>query len=287
MLFKVKINGAYPREYVCLGRRYIEGRRNSVYTLYFHNTSNSRVLVVPSVDGLSVIDGKPASYSSRGYVVKPFCSLEIPGWTINSSTIASFVFQPKGDRDNPTYVESLKEVGIDVDVSNAGIIGCAVFKEKKPQVYRDSELYPYVDDWMWYVKGGPSLPETPMCGPKYDYRTYSNTLSMGSPPQSYGGLVGQGSTFVDAIAASSSVSNPLDMIGGTLSPTLGTGMGNDQHFSTTQVEFVREDNPAYTFEIEYDTLTSLERRGIVAKSVPRAFPGNYNAGCVDTRKNKY
>ena len=48
------------------GKRYVVGRKNARYSISVKNNSRARLEVVLSVDGLDVVDGKPASVRKRG-----------------------------------------------------------------------------------------------------------------------------------------------------------------------------------------------------------------------------
>ena len=68
-----------------------EGRR---YSIIVKNQSGFRLEVVLSVDGLDVIDGRPASLRKRGYVIDPHRSLAVEGFRQNLGTVAAFRFSP-------------------------------------------------------------------------------------------------------------------------------------------------------------------------------------------------
>jgi hypothetical protein len=53
-----------------------EGRR---YSIVVRNRSDFRLEIVLSVDGLDVIDGRPASFRKRGYIVNPHRKLVVEG----------------------------------------------------------------------------------------------------------------------------------------------------------------------------------------------------------------
>jgi hypothetical protein len=53
-----------------------EGRR---YSIVVRNRSDFRLEIVLSVDGLDVIDGRPASFRKRGYIVNPNRKLVVEG----------------------------------------------------------------------------------------------------------------------------------------------------------------------------------------------------------------
>jgi hypothetical protein len=161
--FAVRVNGRQAHEYRSLkvgnSNTYIEGRRGSTYTLDYTNPTPNRVLIVPSVDGLSVMDGKPASDQSRGYVVSPYGSISIPGWRIDGGKVAQFEFRPASDRDSPTYVDQLKDAGFAVDATNKGVIGLMVFNEKYPNIYSylNAPTFPALGAFVHH----PFTPETP------------------------------------------------------------------------------------------------------------------------------
>ncbi|MCS6899744.1 MAG: hypothetical protein RMJ98_08785 [Myxococcales bacterium] len=96
------------------------GEAGSRYTVWLENRTPARFEVVVSVDGLDVIDGKPASFSKRGYILNPHASLEIEGFRQSESTVASFRFgSVRG-----SYAARKG------DDRNVGVIGVAVFHER-------------------------------------------------------------------------------------------------------------------------------------------------------------
>ncbi len=56
---RVLVNGKSATEVVHDGLTYLEGRAGTSYSLSFKNKTNRRVMIIPSVDGLDVITGKP------------------------------------------------------------------------------------------------------------------------------------------------------------------------------------------------------------------------------------
>ena len=124
-LFSLSIrpNGrAAADEYYHNGVTWIEGREGSKYTIFLKNLVNSRLQFIVSVDGLDVLDGKPAGINSRGYVVDPNATLEIPGWRLNNQEAAEFYFSKKSN----SYVS---EIG--GSVANTGVIGVMAFVEQQ------------------------------------------------------------------------------------------------------------------------------------------------------------
>jgi hypothetical protein len=103
------------------GRRLVAGQSNSPYTIFVRNRSKSALEIVASVDGLDVMDGKPASFSKKGYIVEPGASLEIDGFRTSYSTVAAFKFSSVAN----SYANMRHG-----DTRNVGVIGLAVFTQK-------------------------------------------------------------------------------------------------------------------------------------------------------------
>lgn len=110
------------------GRRLVAGEKNSTYSIAVRNRSNSTLEIVASVDGLDVQDGKPASFSKRGYLVDPGKTLEIDGFRTTYYHVAAFKFSSVSN----SYA-NLRHG----DTRNVGVIGIAVFTQKG------------VDPWTW------------------------------------------------------------------------------------------------------------------------------------------
>jgi hypothetical protein len=95
------------------------GQPQSRYSLAIANDTGSAFEVVASVDGLDVIDGRPASFAKRGYIVDPFSSVVIDGWRTSEDTVAAFRFSSVEN----SYAERMG------DGRNVGVIGAAFFRE--------------------------------------------------------------------------------------------------------------------------------------------------------------
>jgi hypothetical protein len=102
------------------GRALIVGNDGARYRIVVRNGTTARFEIVSSVDGLDVIDGKPADPNRRGYIVDPHGVLVIDGFRTSDSSVAAFRFgkvadsyaaQTSGDR-------------------NVGIVGFAIFSER-------------------------------------------------------------------------------------------------------------------------------------------------------------
>jgi len=102
------------------GRALVVGNDGARYHIVVRNGTTARFEIVASVDGLDVIDGKPADPNRRGYIVDPHGVLVIDGFRTSDSSVAAFRFgrvadsyaaQTSGDR-------------------NVGIVGFAIFSER-------------------------------------------------------------------------------------------------------------------------------------------------------------
>ena len=105
---------------------FVEGRVGSAFCIKIRNNSWQRKLFVPTVDGLSVMDGEVGEFESGGYIVAPYSSVEIKGWRTSDDEVAEFFFSGRQD----SYSVRLGKGKV-----NLGVIGVAVFGEKVRQQY--------------------------------------------------------------------------------------------------------------------------------------------------------
>ena len=112
---------AYPHR----GQQWIAGAPGHRYAVRLTNTSDQRVLVVLSIDGVNAVTGQNAHPSQAGYVLEPWQSTEINGWRKSLEDVAQFVFTDLPD----SYAARTGRP------DNVGVIGVAVFQEARP-VYR-------------------------------------------------------------------------------------------------------------------------------------------------------
>jgi hypothetical protein len=78
------------------GRTYIPvSRLGTEYEIRVWNKGPRRVTAIVSVDGLSVMDGKPASAEKPGYIVAPRDDIVIKGWRRDRDTVAAFSFEER------------------------------------------------------------------------------------------------------------------------------------------------------------------------------------------------
>lgn len=229
-------------EYAHRGQTFIEGRPGSSYEIEFVNKNSFDVEVILSVDGLSVTDGKEAGENSRGYMVCAYNSVRVPGWTLDNSQAASFVFNPmKGG----SYVEQ-----IGADSTNKGVIGALVYARKKPIVASwIPPVYPRNDQWFH------SSSDT--------YQPFGSAYAASANLRSF-----------NAAASSTTTTDAMQQ-------TLGTAFGPATSFKTTDVSFERG-YMTCMMVLYYDDQRGLKSRGIVmgkANTTPQAFPG-LSKGCA-------
>lgn len=100
---------------------WIPAPTGSEFQLFINNNSDRRILAVPLIDGLSVMDGKPGNLQSSGYILEPHAGGAIPGWRIDSQTVAAFKFDSASKGLSFFAKRSSRDVGV---------IQCAIYAEK-------------------------------------------------------------------------------------------------------------------------------------------------------------
>ena len=251
------------------GKFFVEGRKGSSFELKFSNNTWENIEVVPSVDGLSVLDGEACGETSEGYLVPADGSVTIPGWRLNNNSVAEFVFKDK----NRSYANQSGK-----DTTNVGVIGFMVFKEKE---------HAYVPPFQpWPVQ--PYYGSTNPCGSFTASSTDTNIPL---------NLKVKGSGKVDiqnmSISAKSRrVSHEIfmnDDVETTETFNIGTGWGDEVEHRVSVVDFERQ-NPTMAdalISVFYDTKRGLEARGIKVvkgrrkktQDLPDAFPTYTDTGC--------
>lgn len=123
-------SGRFLNGFEAGGRDYVIGEAGQRYVIVVQNHAPMRIEVVVSVDGLDVIDGRPASFGKRGYLVDAHGTLEIDGFRQSEEEVAAFRFGSVRD----SYAN--KKSG---DARNVGVIGVALFHEQgsTPALWRD------------------------------------------------------------------------------------------------------------------------------------------------------
>jgi hypothetical protein len=112
------------------GRTLIVGADGERYKIMVRNATPVRFEIVASVDGLDVIDGKPADPNRRGYIVDPHDTLVIDGFRTSDANVAAFRFGKVAD----SYAARTS------GDRNVGVVGLAIFAERGA-VWTPGELH--------------------------------------------------------------------------------------------------------------------------------------------------
>lgn len=126
----VNENGQPLRSFMQNGRTFILGQRGERYLLRVRNQTGRRIEAVVSVDGRDVLDGRPASYDRRGYLVDAYGDLTIDGFRISQESVAAFRFSSVPE----SYASRMG------GARNVGVIGLAVFAERERPVFRPMQV---------------------------------------------------------------------------------------------------------------------------------------------------
>lgn len=256
----ILINGRPVKEYKHDGNLYIEGRKGSRFSLRIRNNGFDEILAVPSIDGLSVMDGKPCSANkSRGYIIKGYNSVTIDGWRTSDKEVAEFYFS---DLLN-SYANAS-----DHGVQNTGVIGVAIFG-KKIQSYL-SFTGPNIGS-VWPSGGGGGSGVLLSANSNFPQTVGAITANAGAT----------GATNISNQFYSANTAGLIEMSTKVAQQQVGTGFGVAKRSEIERVHFGREDNARETFKILYNTKEKLQEIGInmgrtvVHISEPEAFPGDY------------
>ncbi|WP_437503988.1 hypothetical protein [Sorangium sp. So ce1099] len=114
-------DGAFLSGFVAGETSHVVGEAGQRYSVVLRNLTPSRIECVVSVDGLDVMDGQPAAFSKRGYLVDPHGEIEIDGFRQTMDTVAAFRFgSVRGSYASQKHG----------DTRNVGVIGVALFHER-------------------------------------------------------------------------------------------------------------------------------------------------------------
>lgn len=249
---EILVNGKPVKEYLFEGKTYIEGRDKTEFSLRLKNNSSSRVLMVPTVDGLSILDGKLASYLSRGYVLAPYSAGAIDGWRTSLSEVSKFVFGAAGE----SYAEKLGKGG------NQGVIGVAVFEQKPPLQWERA-----IQDFYGTASPSSLNPQAARGGGTFLRGTSFNSANFLSAVQNCSSNL----TFSQTAGPDNRSVQTSDM---------GTKYGDQKKSRVAEVAFERNEFPSAVASISYGSRTFLEAVGVqmdkgALKIDSRAFPSEF------------
>lgn len=123
--------GSFFPGFIAGGKSNVIGEAGRRYTIVVRNLTPARFEVVLSVDGLDVLDGKPASFGKRGYLIDPNGELEVDGFRQSTEAVAAFRFGSVRD----SYANQKHG-----ETRNVGVIGLALFHE------RGTNPFPWTDE---------------------------------------------------------------------------------------------------------------------------------------------
>jgi hypothetical protein len=225
--------------YVAGAERWIEGTPGHEYAIRIRNHTGTRILAVPSVDGVNAVSGETASPDQSGYVLEPYGSVEIGGWRKSLARTAAFYFTNLED----SYAARTGRPG------DVGVIGVAVFRERTPIAYAPR---PNIYDRRAERSDAPSSPTTQAASPPADAtRATAKRAEAGQ-------LAGERENANEG--------------------RLGTGHGRSEASYAQRVAFQRAtSSPEAVIAIRYDRREALVARGILpgpryADRAPSAFP---------------
>jgi hypothetical protein len=116
----VSDGGALLPGFTAGGQALVVGQNGQRYKIVLRNGTDARFEIVASVDGLDVLDGKPADPQRRGYILDPRGELVIDGFRQTDQQVAAFRFGT---------VSSSYAARTSGD-ANVGVIGVAIFPER-------------------------------------------------------------------------------------------------------------------------------------------------------------
>lgn len=229
---EVLVNGKPLREYYQNYKTFVEGKKGSIFSVRLRNNSSEKVVFIPTVDGLSVIDGKDASYESRGYIVEANSAMLVDGWRMNDNQVAEFYFSSSEQSYRKRSGKG----------NNTGSIAVAVFREKQKPIIEKV----YIKE-KEYIYPSPRLP----------WPTY---------PNPYGPVwMNTAGNSTDAMYSCSSVGK-TNLSGQSVlrsaTQEIGTGFGSTKHSEVISASFDREDTPTSVLEVFYNTREQLKKLGI-------------------------
>lgn len=125
VLVEMLVNGLPVKKINHNGDTYLPVSVGDTFYLRITNRTNENVKCAVSVDGLSVMNGKPASYNDSGYIVDANSSIVVKGYRRGNSEVREFVVS-----DQASY--AAKRTG---SAANNGVIGVCITPERVVRKY--------------------------------------------------------------------------------------------------------------------------------------------------------
>lgn len=262
--------GATLPVYQHRGEYWVAGTPGTRYGVAVQSRHSQRLLVVPSVDGVNVLSGQTAAWYQTGYVFSGHGQYQITGWRKSSSEVAAFEFSSLGD----SYA------GLTGRPANVGVIGVALFKEKRPpapaydQQWRQKESAEALDRSKSIASPAPAA-AAPSAGSAE--RMANESSDMASPGSSASANAGARRSAPQAAAK------------------LGTAHGQRESSVVSETEFERRSaKPDEVVLIRYDSRANLVALGVIrvppstpSAPSPSAFPDSTAAYVPDPPQRRY
>jgi hypothetical protein len=283
---EVLINGKPAKEYAHKGKVYLEGREGTKFTIRLRNNSYSRKLFVPTIDGLSVMDGEEGSFKSSGYIVEGHSSITVDGWRTSDKEVAEFYFSsPEG-----SYRKKMNKG------NNLGIIGVAVFGETYQGPWMTSTATQTLQNnwptgtltgiggsfpqWTTISNGGGTIAGINSVNTTSGNGDWVVTANYGAGANGNYNLQSSAGAGISSLSANNNTITCSSSVGSAQTQALGTGWGDTKSSEVISVNFDRLSSPEAVFELQYNSRQELEKAGINFKKaplyvVPQAFPGQY------------
>jgi len=248
---EVLVDGYPQHVYYRNGRGYLLGSIGDRYEIRVTNRSDRRIEAVVTVDGRDAIDGRKGDFQSkRGYVIAPHDSVTVDGWRLSRDEVAAFRFSSVRN----SYAARMG------DVRNVGVIGVAIFPEKRR--YRPPRP-------VWRPRPRP-FPDSRAEGKGRD--RYYDEDSLADAEEAAPPAAGLGSAGDYDHGARESRSKSARR-GGRSRPGLGTAYGERRWSETRETTFRRANHsrPAKVLALFYN-----DRDGLLALGIDPGPPYYYD-----------
>ena len=247
------------------GKLYIAGTPGHRYSVRIANRTGARVLTVLSVDGVNAISGETAGANQTGYVLDAYQSTEVDGWRKNMSEVAQFNFTALSD----SYAARTGRP------NNVGVIGVAVFREKRQPIPIERER----DDRISEGRAAPPAPPESLA--RADTQKPSDAAATTAAPAG-AAPAAKAAAQAPAMEASRSYNGVADARPmPRKEESLGTGHGARESSSASYTSFERESSrPNEVDSVWYDSYRNLVARGVIPAPRPIAvepqpFPNTF------------
>ena len=118
MQIEIHTAGSVLRKIHHQDKCYLKAPPSGEYEISLYNDSPHRVEAVVSVDGLSVMNGKPCGHDDRGYVIEPWSRFVVPGWRRTDTEVAHFSFGAREQSYSSQMGHGTKNLGVIGDAQN-------------------------------------------------------------------------------------------------------------------------------------------------------------------------